>query len=109
MNDQQLQDLCRFLSIAHHIPGRIRIRLERSALSTADGFSFELLETFLDSLQRLDGIHEVQLNATVLSCTIVYDQLLITADAWVALLEGRSDPAGERLAERVQHYAGRLA
>lgn len=101
MNDQQLQDLCRFLSIAHHIPGRIRIRLDRSAFSSAAGFSLDLLETFLDSLERLEGIEEVRLNAPALSCTIVYDQLRIESDAWDALLEGRSHRTAGDLAALV--------
>ncbi|MEX1316875.1 MAG: HMA2 domain-containing protein [Synechococcaceae cyanobacterium] len=108
MNSQQLRDLCRILSIAHHIPGRIRIRLDRSALASDLGGASTELDALLASLERLQGIQEVRLNPMALSCTITYDPAAIAADAWVALLEGRTDQDGHQLAELVLRYAERL-
>jgi hypothetical protein len=108
MNSQQLRDLCRILSIAHHIPGRIRITLDRSALASDPGLAAADLDAFLASLERLQGINDVRLNPMALSCTITYDTAAISADAWVALLEGRADQDGHQLAELVLRYAERL-
>lgn len=108
MNSQQLQDLCRILTIAHHIPGRIRITLDRSALAADRAPAAADLDAFLASLERLQGIQDVRLNPMALSCTITYDTAEIGADAWVALLEGRADQDGHRLAELVLSYAERL-
>ncbi|MFO8238028.1 MAG: hypothetical protein R6U00_07205 [Prochlorococcaceae cyanobacterium] len=109
MNSQQLRDLCRILSIAHHIPGRIRIVLDRAALAADRGLAAAELDAFLASLERLQGIQEVRLNPMAFSCTITYDPAAIAADAWVALLEGRADQGGQQLSDLVLRYAERLA
>ena len=104
----QLQKLCQLLQVAHHIPGRIRVRLSLASLQGAGALSFDELEDFLAALEQVEGIQKVKPNLAALSCTIEYDAAVIASEEWSGLLEAGSVRAHSKLAVLVERYGSRL-
>jgi hypothetical protein len=80
------------LRIAHHIPGRIRLKLlpdmdvqGPEAVATATRLS--------SALHQTPGIRSVSLNPLARSCTVEYDPSVIPAEAWSDFLKGIQTPA----------------
>lgn len=85
---QAVLEFRRFLSIVHHVTGRVRLRLDPRALDvwphgsrSALGFPFE----------RLEGIRGVRVNAAALSVAIEYDPRVISPTLWDTLVRGDDD------------------
>ena len=74
-----------YLSIAHQVPGRIRLKLGKGALS---GVSFEGADNKSDTINW---------NLLARSCTIEYDPAVIPNAAWPDLLAGTDSPAAQTL------------
>lgn len=83
-------------SIAHHIPGRVRIKLDigTAEISGLRGFHPEHLR---DALNGIRGVFGVRFNALARSCTVEYDHGVIPAAAWEDMLACRRTPAAEIL------------
>jgi len=79
------------LAIAHHIPGRIRLKLvdEAAAAAVLGGGRFPTPER----LRAVAGVRAVKLNLLARSCLIDYDPVAIPPVAWVDLLSGRHTAA----------------
>ncbi|ATE61090.1 heavy-metal-associated domain-containing protein [Thauera sinica] len=90
--------------IAHHIRGRVRLKLEPQEAA------FELpdrrVRAFQDILDRIPGVHAVQLNLLARSCTVRYDPDVIPMQAWGDFMAGVDSGAAEIL-ERILHDAWR--
>jgi hypothetical protein len=83
------------LRIAHHIPGRIRLRFDPGILEAVpeikDGERGDLLS-------GLPGIKDVRLNAAAFSLVVTYDRDKIEPGWWEQLIEGDEDAAAEVVA-----------
>ncbi|MBQ6656495.1 MAG: hypothetical protein IJM64_04340 [Ottowia sp.] len=89
--------------IAHHIPGRVRLRLDAAALKEA-GISTGALRpkgAWTDD-GALPGVRRVSWNLLARSCTIEYDAVRIAPAAWPELLAGRDTPAAAALRALLQ-------
>jgi hypothetical protein len=89
------EELCGYLNrvhIAHHIRGRIRLRLTShpKELSSADGQTAEQLQTLL---AQAPGIRSVRINLLARSCLIEYDPKAIPDQAWKDVIAGVSSAA----------------
>jgi hypothetical protein len=84
--------------IAHHIRGRIRLKLELSAVSVE--VPRVPARAFQSVLDRTPGIASVQVNLLARSCTVHYDPAQIPAQAWSDLLGGVASDAAATL-ERI--------
>lgn len=93
---EQLQRFSRKLRIAHHIPGRIRLKLE-SDLDQGQMEAIGDAKRFGQALDDIPGIRSVKLNLLARSCTVEYDTATIPAAAWTDLLAGVRSPAAEVL------------
>lgn len=86
--------------IAHHIRGRIRLKLEARAVSVdvpkVEAGAFRTL------LDRTPGVRSVQVNLLARSCTVHYDPAVIPERAWGDLLGGVASEAADIL-ERILH------
>lgn len=90
-----IDDLWRFAGlarIAHHIPGRVRLKLEGT---TEDGATD--VRRFIDAATRAVGIRSVNVNPLARSCVVEYDPALIAPDAWQDMVDGTRSPHAERL------------
>ncbi len=82
------------VQIAHHIPGRIRLRLsmsdrppqlngrEQSLIAQATGFK--------EALDNISGVRSIRVNVMARSCTVEYDHRVIPFKAWPDLIEGKA-------------------
>lgn len=86
------------VAIAHHIPGRIRLKL-------ADGSAVSM-GSLLDAAKQFSGalssagspaIRSVSLNPLARSCTVEYDHAIIAPAAWSDLLAGVDSEAAAAL------------
>lgn len=84
------------LSIAHHIPGRIRLRLSGAAASAPSGAAERVLH-FSRIAHDVPGIRSAKLNPLARSCVVEYDPAAIPAAAWEDLAAGRRSEPAERL------------
>lgn len=86
--------------IAHHIRGRIRLKLDVRTVSVdvprVEAGAFQAL------LDRTPGVRAVQVNLLARSCTVHYDPEVIPERAWGDLLTGVASEAAGVL-ERILH------
>lgn len=93
----RLQVYIPLIRIAHHIPGRIRLKLNHTDAGVKHVAAYA--KRFDDIWQDIPGIRSAKLNLMARSCTVEYDKNLIPFHAWQDLLEGaHSDEALELLA-----------
>ncbi|MFT3848556.1 MAG: cation transporter [Propionivibrio sp.] len=97
-----LDNFHRFAScvqIAHHIPGRIRLRLSLSdplpQLNSAEHSIIAQAKGFKEALDHIAGVRSFRVNLMARSCTVEYDHRIIPFKAWPDLIEGKaSEEAG---------------
>ena len=78
-------DLRRHLTIAHHVPGRIRLKLDVAALRHLPRLD---PAPFKELVGRVRGMRAARINAPALSVVVEYDASVIPAAAWQRLLVG---------------------
>lgn len=89
---EQLRSLTRHLQIAHHIPGRIRLKLNPAGLALSPQAlqgEARRLQSFVESLP---GIRTLRPNLLALSCVVEYDQQVLSHRLWEALVRGEAEP-----------------
>lgn len=79
------------ITIAHHIPGRIRLRLSPQVLEKAGNFD-------LSSVQKLNGINGngikgVEINPLALSAIITYDPKKLPPRWWEEFVQSEDSAA----------------
>lgn len=88
------------LQIAHHIPGRIRLKLS----GPVDDELFALAQDakrFGEALAGMNGVRSIGLKLGARSCVVEYDPSLIPPSAWNGLLSDVTTPEGEALQRRL--------
>ena len=83
-------DLRRHLKIAHHIPGRIRLRVGTSVFKDLGKIDTGIFDKILGAI---DGIRDVRVNAVAGSVVIAYTPRLIQSSWWETLLKADDDKA----------------
>ncbi|MDA8308128.1 MAG: cation transporter [Deltaproteobacteria bacterium] len=73
--------------IAHHIPGRIRLKVKLPALLLARDLEVS------DLVDRFSGILDARANAGARSIVISYDAGTIAPALWERLVNGKNDPS----------------
>lgn len=94
--DTLLRDVAARLRIAHHLPGRVRLKLE-AELSAAQQRAIGEARQLLEALGGVPGIRTVKLNLLARSCTVEYDPTRIPPAAWEQLVAGTAGDAGAAL------------
>lgn len=74
--------------IAHHIPGRIRLKLDPARLGKEEAVAIKGAKNFRGALDGIPGVKSIRLNLLALSCIVEYDTQVIPVAAWSDLLEG---------------------
>lgn len=90
-----LRDLAAHLRIAHHIPGRIRLKLGDTAAKVAVESASRLFHTATE----VPGIKAISVNALARSCVVEYDPARIAPSAWQDLIDGVDSEAAAALRE----------
>lgn len=90
-----IEDLWRFARqarIAHHIPGRVRLKLEGKT-----GGAAAEVRLLVDAVSKVSGIRSVNVNLLARSCVVEYDPTLIAPSAWQNIVDGTRSPHAEQL------------
>ncbi len=87
-------DLRRHMKIAHHIPGRIRLKIGVSALKELGTVNKSDVEGFLN---EIDGIKEVRINEAAGSVVISYAPGRVAPERWEQLMHADRKQAGPLL------------
>lgn len=82
---QTLVSLAPTIGIAHHVPGRIRLKLSPGA-ALPKGLALPPGEALRAAFLNIPGVNGLRLNLLARSCTIEYDPQRIAPDAWEDLL-----------------------
>ncbi len=94
------------VSIVHHIPGRIRMKLEAIEIGEGERAGLAEARGFQHVLDRLPGVRSLRVNLLARSCIVEYDKEIISPDAWGDLLGGERSAAADRLWRLIAvHYA----
>ncbi|MDR2165187.1 MAG: cation transporter [Zoogloeaceae bacterium] len=92
------QDCVALFSIAHHIPGRIRLKLRISAARLREaGDILHAVERLGAALHTVPGIAGIHVNKLARSVTVEYDNRTIPDQAWPDLLANRPSPEATAL------------
>ncbi|MDR1855322.1 MAG: cation transporter [Azoarcus sp.] len=94
------------VDIAHHVPGRIRLKLKNggAALQATLAAGVEAAR-FGGALDAVPGVRRIHFNKLARSLTVEYDNRAIPDCAWPDLLANRSSPEAAALLNRLQeHY-----
>jgi hypothetical protein len=94
--DFPLLRFARALVIAHHIPGRVRLKLDGPISGELKSLA-EDAKRFSAALSTTAGIRTISLNPLAKSCTIEYDPAIIPPSAWAGFLSGATVPGTEIL------------
>lgn len=90
----------RQLQIAHHVPGRIRLKLSGPISAEMMAVADEA-KRFGKALKAIDAIRSISLNPLARSCVVEYDARAIPPSAWGHLISGEATPEGETLRLRL--------
>ena len=89
-------------AIAHHVPGRIRLKVKLSGLLLAQDLEAE------DLMKYFTGILDARTNAAARSIVISYDTGLIAPHLWERLVNGKKDPSlRSSVKEQLGSFPGR--
>lgn len=77
--------LRRHVRVAHHVPGRIRLKLSGLSFGELRGLDPRPFAGFLDGIE---AVTSVRVNRAALSAVVEYDPARMSAADWSGLLEG---------------------
>lgn len=80
--------LRRYITIVHHVPGRIRLKLSLTALAHLPKVD---PAPFVDLVARVKGVKETRVNKSALSVVVEYDPQAIPAPLWERLLKAEPE------------------
>jgi len=83
---QTLLDIAPYMEIAHHIPGRIRIRISFSGIESLQGVDLG------NHVNQIPGILSARVNALALSAVVEYDPERLDPELWEALAGLKDQP-----------------
>ncbi len=93
---RELMRLTPHLEIAHHVPGRIRLRILQSGLQIIQEVDFETV------VCGIPGVLDIRVNPLARSVVVQYDRERLPSDFWEGAEELKSRP------EQATEYAARL-
>lgn len=102
-----LLGLRRHVRVAHHIPGRIRLKLDGLSLVDLAGFD---AKPFAGFLSGIEAVTSVRVNQAALSAVVEYDPDHMNVEDWIRLLQGSTEEV-EALLTRIgpaQPSSGRI-
>lgn len=101
-----IRHFSRCIEIAHHIPGRVRLKLiaERfaEAMAERDRSLIEEARQFKSALDDIPGIRSIRVNLLAYSCTVEYDPAVIPAKAWPDFLSGHDSDEAQALTSIIE-------
>jgi hypothetical protein len=86
----------RHLHVAHHIPGRLRLRADAGLLELAHRWQGPRIG-LAEAIAVIEGVRDVRINAAAATAVIDYEPASLPPDTWRRLLDGSDDAVLEIL------------
>ena len=83
----KLVEISSYLTLVHHIKGRIRVRVNPKIKEQANSITLEDIE---DVPNKIDGINKIKINKVIGSITIEYDNTIFPDNIWKDLIEQKN-------------------
>jgi hypothetical protein len=80
---EKLIEISSYLTLVHHIKGRIRVRVNPKIKEQSQNITLEDIE---DIPNKIDGIKKIKINKIVGSITIEYDNKIFPDKLWKDLI-----------------------
>ena len=90
--------LRRFITIVHHVPGRIRLKLSLTAIAHLPKVD---PTPFVDLVSRVKGVKQTRVNKAALSVVVEYDSSSIPPALWERLLTAEPEDVQALLSEHI--------
>lgn len=87
VDTQKLLEIASYLSIIHHIKGRIRVRVNPKIKEQGKNISIKDIE---DIANKINGIKKIKINKVVGSITVEYDHIIFPDQLWKDMIEGEN-------------------
>ncbi|WP_027179989.1 HMA2 domain-containing protein [Maridesulfovibrio bastinii] len=100
MNFKILMELRRYLNVAHHVPGRIRLKFSLDVLK--DPEALKLMKEFEDS-PRPKAVRQARVNKMARSVVIEYDRNVIDPEMLDEVLKTKNAARFETLAAELEN------
>jgi hypothetical protein len=97
---ETLLELRQHLSIIHHVPGRMRLRLGPALYAQASALNGNGLRSFLESLE---GIHDIRVNPAAASLIIQYNTAHFPPTLWETLVAGNDEEAARLISDLIDN------
>jgi len=104
---EELRDSLACIRIAHHIRGRIRLKLATDSVAFA--LPDKHTRQFQTILGRTPGVHSVRINLPARSCAVEYDPTVIAEQAWSDFLTGTNSAAAILLEQSLRNTCRELS
>ncbi|RWR27553.1 cation transporter [Sinirhodobacter populi] len=98
MTDEELLAGLAACRIAHHIPGRLRVKLGATSSQAMPGLAEAA--ALLVRLRAIQGVKAVTVNKLARSSTVEYDPAILAPEGWEDVMQGRQTGAAEELLAR---------
>jgi len=98
-----LSNFLRYVQIAHHIPGRIRLKLVELNLDAEGRALLGQARQFQQVLEQNAGVKSIRLNLLAGSCVVEYDKAVIPPAAWTDIISGTASPAAAMLQDILEN------
>ncbi|RXJ67647.1 hypothetical protein CRV08_09765 [Halarcobacter ebronensis] len=83
----KLIEISSYLTLIHHIKGRIRVRVNPKIKEQSNKITLEDIE---DIPNRIEGIKKIKINKIVGSITIEYDNGVFPDNLWIDLINQKN-------------------
>ncbi|QKF81288.1 HMA2 domain-containing protein [Halarcobacter ebronensis] len=83
----KLIEISSYLTLIHHIKGRIRVRVNPKIKEQSNKITLEDIE---DIPNRIEGIKKIKINKIVGSITIEYDNGIFPDNLWIDLINQKN-------------------
>lgn len=87
-SEENVQRFVKYVSIAHHLKGRVRFKFNSAILKE---FSDDEFAQFASLEDVINGVKGVSINKLAKSATVEYDHSVITPSKWEELIACNSD------------------
>ncbi len=98
---EYLQEVTEHILVAHHVPGRIRLKL-KSLPSSVNLSGFKHSKQYIQFIESLSGVKSVRPNLLARSCVVEYDKTVLTPSLWESLLQAKAEPEVLALLDNVE-------
>ena len=87
ISSEKIVEIVSYFKPIHHIPGRLRVRVNPEIKEFSKGIKVEDVESMVRNIR---GIKGVKINKAIASITITYDPVIFPKQMWEDLIEQKN-------------------